>query len=173
MNIVKTNLKFKSVPKKRKKTSLIVLHTTATPYDATPEQIHQFHIQRGWIGAGYNFLIRKDGTIYEMRPEECSGAHTEGKNSISIGIATSGGVDKNMKPIDDRTVEQKNSLYELVYYLMGKYTDVKSLEDIKCHRDFANKSCPNYSAAQFRNEYLKWIDEKQKKEKCNVKDWFK
>ena len=90
-------LRFVYTPSRRKATKGIVLHHPAM-YTATPEQIHQLHLNRGWIGAGYNFLVRKDGTVYELRPHWAVGAHAASKvsgvgvtnNSETIGICFEG-----------------------------------------------------------------------------------
>ena len=44
----------------RKSTNRIIVHHSACS-NCTPEQIHQWHLARGWAGAGYHFLVRKDG----------------------------------------------------------------------------------------------------------------
>ena len=42
--------------------------------DVSAEEVHQWHINRGWSGIGYHFLIRKDGTIERGRPIDTVGA---------------------------------------------------------------------------------------------------
>ena len=161
MEIHKANIKFKSKPTKRSKTHYIILHCSATPEgrDYTPEQVHQWHLQRGWIGCGYNFIISRDGTIWECRPMDTTGAHCTGYNSKSVGICYIGGMDADNKhPKDTRTVEQKKSLLELVQYLMDKYNI--TLDKVHCHNEFANKACPSFKIYDFRNEYMKWITSK-------------
>lgn len=158
MEIKKTNLKFKHTPSVRRKTNQIILHCSATPEgkDFTPEQVHRWHLERGFIGCGYNFIIERDGTILECRPENCVGAHCTNHNSFSVGICYIGGMDENNKnPRDTRTVEQKESMYQLVQYLLEKYH--LTLMDVHCHREFANKQCPCFDINDFRNEYLKWV----------------
>lgn len=180
MNIIKTNLKFEDTLTNRRKTNKIILHCTASPKDTTVEEIHNMHIkQKGWLGIAYHYLIRFNGDIYEGRPEGTIGGHTLNQNSYSIGLVYNGGVDKNIKPKDTRTPEQREALFELVEYLLKKY-DLR-ITDVYGHRDFQNKACPSFDTQQFRDEYLKWKDKKyeqQLKEQndkvniCQVKDWF-
>lgn len=131
MNIIETNLKFKSMSK-RQSTDRLILHHSACS-SCTAEQIHQWHLNNGWEGAGYHFLVRKDGQIYRLRPEEFVGAHAKGSNYNSIGICAEGNFENETMP-----EAQKNSLIELVSYLKGKYGISKVLK----HSDVNNTACP-------------------------------
>lgn len=131
MNIIETNLKFKSMSK-RQSTDRLILHHSACS-NCTAEQIHQWHLNNGWEGAGYHFLVRKDGQIYRLRPEEFVGAHAKGSNYNSIGICAEGNFENETMP-----EAQKNSLIELVSYLKEKYGISKVLK----HSDVNNTACP-------------------------------
>lgn len=131
MNIIETNLKFKSMSK-RQSTDRLILHHSACS-KCTAEQIHQWHLNNGWEGAGYHFLVRKDGNVYRLRPEEYIGAHAYGSNYNSIGICAEGNFENETMP-----EAQKNSLIELVSYLKGKYGISKVLK----HSDVNNTACP-------------------------------
>lgn len=131
MNIIETNLKFKSM-NKRQSTDRLILHHSACS-NCTAEQIHQWHLNNGWEGAGYHFLVRKDGNVYRLRPEEYIGAHAYGSNYNSIGICAEGNFENETMP-----EAQKNSLIELVSYLKGKYGISKVLK----HSDVNNTACP-------------------------------
>lgn len=131
MNIIETNLKFKSMSK-RQSTDRLILHHSACS-NCTAEQIHQWHLNNGWEGAGYHFLVRKDGNVYRLRPEEYIGAHAYGNNYNSIGICAEGNFENETMP-----EAQKNSLIELVSYLKGKYGISKVLK----HSDVNNTACP-------------------------------
>ena len=72
MEIIETNLQFKNL-EKRKLTRRTILHH-AEASNCTAEDIHRWHLNRGWAGAGYHFLVRKDGKVYRLRPEDCVGA---------------------------------------------------------------------------------------------------
>lgn len=140
MTIKKSNLKFSKPLSKRKTTTEIIIHCTASKEgkNLTVEQVHQMHLKNGWSGIGYNYLITLDGSIYEGRPVDCVGSHTTNHNSISVGICYVGGLDEDGKPKDTRTKEQIASMTELCLYLHSKYPSAQFYG----HRQFANKACP-------------------------------
>lgn len=127
----------------------IIIHCTATPEgrEVTVKEIDAWHKQRGWQGVGYHYVIYLDGSIHPGRDINKVGAHCSGHNKNSIGICYVGGVDKNMKPKDTRTPEQKEALIYLLKKLKTKYPNA----GIFGHRDFANKACPCFNA---KAEYI-------------------
>jgi N-acetylmuramoyl-L-alanine amidase len=72
----------------------IVMHCTATPgtADIGAAEVNRWHLQRGWSGIGYHFVIRRNGTVEAGRPIEKKGAHVAGFNAKSVGISLAGGV---------------------------------------------------------------------------------
>lgn len=52
------------------------------------DEIHQWHLDRGWSGIGYHYVIRRDGRLQRGRPIDRQGAHSGayGHNKYSIGI---------------------------------------------------------------------------------------
>ncbi len=84
MNINETNLKFKNLTA-RSKTVRAILHHSAGP-KASAEDIHRWHLANGWSGAGYHFLVRKDGSVYKLRPEWAVGAHATGSKASAEDI---------------------------------------------------------------------------------------
>lgn len=125
---------------KRENIDAIVIHCSATRagQDVRAADIDKWHKERGFVGIGYNFVIDLDGKVEVGRPLSRDGAHcntagTSGKsyNKHSIGICYIGGLDENGNPADTRTVEQKLSLYNLVYKLMDQYPIVEVIG----HRD--------------------------------------
>ena len=85
------NLQFTNLTP-RDDTSRIVIHHTGNPTDddLSAEQLHRSHLNLGWAGIGYHFVVRKGGSIELGRPVECVGAHAEGFNYCSIGIHVCG-----------------------------------------------------------------------------------
>ena len=127
----------------------IIIHCTATPEGrtVTVADVDKWHREKGWNGIGYHYLIGLNGEIWKGRNESIIGAHTEGYNNNSIGIAYVGGMTKDMKSSKDtRTTEQKISLINLIKQLKQKYPTAK----IYGHRDFSSKACPSFDA---KNEY--------------------
>lgn len=131
MNIIETNLQFRSMSYRSRTNRLILHHADASVY--SPEQIHQLHLQKGWSGAGYHFEVRKDGSIYRLRPEGAVGAHASGGNSDSIGICFEGDYDVEIMPD-----VQKQAGKELVAWLKGKY----GVSKVQAHRDVCATACP-------------------------------
>lgn len=130
----------------------IILHCSATKEnsDFNAKDIDRWHKKRGFKKIGYHYIIKLDGTIEKGREDYEIGAHCTNHNSKSIGICYIGGLDKNNKPKDTRTISQKNSLVKLVKELMNKYGI--TLENIRCHYEFANKSCPCFKREDFIEE---------------------
>lgn len=126
----------------------IIIHCTATieGKNFKAKDIDKWHKQRGWKGIGYHYVIDLDGTIEKGRPENEIGAHTVGHNRYSIGVVYVGGLDKNGKPKDTRTEEQKESLLEILRQLLSKYPKAT----IHGHNEFAKKACPCFDV---RKEY--------------------
>lgn len=151
--------------KTNRKIDKIIIHCTATRegQDMTVAQIDKIHRKNGWAGIGYHFVIYRDGTVHDGRDINKVGAHTAGFNTGSIGVCYVGGLDKNGKPKDTRTIKQKNSLYVLLCKLMMMY-DIK---EVKGHRDYSPdtngdgkiskyewiKSCPCFEVSDFLSEY--------------------
>ncbi len=118
-----------------RKINLIVIHCSATREDRdyTPEQLTRDHLSRGFNSAGYNFYIRKDGTVIHMRPLELIPAHVTGFNRNSIGICYEGGLDCASNPSDTRTSKQKEAIIELLIKLVVQFPD----SEICGHRDLS------------------------------------
>ena len=131
MEIIETNLNFKDMSD-RKSTERIILHH-ADAKNCSAEDIHRWHLNNGWSGAGYHFLVRKDGTIYRLRPEDKVGAHAYGSNYNSLGICFEGDYME-----EDMSAEQIKAGQELVTYLKHKYNITK----VQKHKDVCATSCP-------------------------------
>lgn len=126
---------------RREDIDAIVIHCSATRagQDVRAADIDKWHKERGFTMIGYNYVIDLDGTVEVGRPLSRDGAHcntagTSGRsyNRHSIGICYVGGLDKDGKPADTRTSEQKRALRELVYKLMDEYPGIV---EVIGHRD--------------------------------------
>lgn len=121
----------------------IILHCTATLENVFVDStmVRDWHMkERGWSDIGYHYLIRLDGTVEKGRDESRIGAHVKGHNKDSIGIAYVGGLDKDMKPKDTRTVAQMVSLDQLILNLLHKYPN----SSLHGHNEFSSKACPSF-----------------------------
>lgn len=137
----------------------IIIHCSATRegQDFRAADIDKMHRARGFAMIGYNYVIDLDGQVEIGRPLDRDGAHCStagfsGKayNKHSIGICYIGGLDKNGKAKDTRTLAQKQSMSTLVYRLMEKYPIVEVLG----HRD----TSPDLNGDGFINR-TEWIKE--------------
>lgn len=118
----------------------IILHCSATlpGQRVDVETITRWHKQRGFKTIGYHFFIDRSGAIHAGRPLEQQGAHCKGQNAHSIGICYEGGLNKEGKPLDTRTILQRIAMKELVAQLLGQFPEAT----VHGHREFANKACP-------------------------------
>ena len=118
----------------------IIIHCSATlpGQRVDVETITRWHKQRGFKTIGYHFFIDRSGTIHAGRPLEQQGAHCKGQNAHSIGICYEGGLNKEGKPYDTRTILQRIAMKELVAQLLDQFPDAT----VHGHREFANKACP-------------------------------
>ncbi len=133
ITIVPANLQFGRLVS-RFSTRRIIIHHSASP-DVSVKEIHSWHLERGWSGVGYHFVIRADGTIESGRPQDKIGAHagTEA-NGDSIGICLTG----NFMEYQPRG-DQLDALLKLLAYLEDCYgSDLKVLR----HKDVAVTDCP-------------------------------
>lgn len=126
---------------RREDIDAIVIHCSATRagQDVRAADIDKWHKERDFAMIGYNYVIDLDGTVEVGRPLSRDGAHcntagTSGRsyNRHSIGICYVGGLDKDGKPADTRTPEQKLSMLNLVCKLMDEYPGIV---EIIGHRD--------------------------------------
>lgn len=142
MNIIDTNLKFKQMDT-RKSTERIILHHAAAK-TCSAEDIHRWHLNNGWSGAGYHFLVRKDGKIYRLRPEDKVGAHAYGSNYNSIGVCFEGDY-----MVENMPEEETKAGQELVAYLKNKY----GISEVEVHKRVNATSCPgdNFPFNQIAN----------------------
>ncbi|HEX2240103.1 MAG TPA: N-acetylmuramoyl-L-alanine amidase [Actinomycetota bacterium] len=153
---------------------LFVHHTAGSNADSDPaatmRAIYWYHtVRRGWCDLGYNFVIARDGTIFEGRwarryaswevhtsenrlGQAVRGSHTGGFNSGSVGISLMG----NFTRVDP-TAEARDALTQMLAWESdrheldpaGRHTYrnpdtgvTKSLPFIAGHRDAGSTACP-------------------------------
>ncbi|QXE19311.1 N-acetylmuramoyl-L-alanine amidase [Clostridium sp. 001] len=144
MNIVNSNLSFRSSLSWGNNPQAVVLHH-ADAKVCSIEDIHRWHLENGWCGCGYHYLVRKDGTIYTGRNEKAVGAHCPGYNSKSIGICAEG--DFNVEVMGQT---QYSALLELTRSMLSKY----GINKVYGHRELYSTDCPgeNFPLDRIRSE---------------------
>ncbi len=121
--------------------SYLVVHCSDSPNDrdsVNAEEIHKWHLERGFDGIGYHFVILRNGMVEAGRPVYWKGAHAEKINNKSIGICLIG---------KDRFTEvQFKELKKLLLLLKNNYPTA----EVRGHRDFdKNKTCPNFDVVSW------------------------
>lgn len=144
MEIIETNLEFNSNHSAMKEVEGIGLHNSGVSVLQSIEVIHNYHKNKGWAGIGYQYYVRKDGSVYRGRPENMAGAHCPGVNSTSIGICAEGNFNEEIM-----SEVQKQSIIELVKDIKSRY----NIKWIKGHREILATSCPgaNFPLEEIKN----------------------
>lgn len=131
----------------------IVVHCTATPTTNTLESIKRYwKEQRGWGDTpGYHYFIKRDGTIVQLLDEKKNSYGVYKHNSECISIAYVGGIDKEGKPVDNRSDAQKHAMFDIIVRLTEKYPKAEVLG----HRDFpgVKKACPCFDVKEWLKNY--------------------
>ncbi len=130
----------------------IVVHCTATPPETSIESIRNYwrnHL--GWKNPGYHYIIKRNGEMVKINDEVNISNGVKDYNRYSIHISYIGGVDKDGKPVDNRTDAQKRSLFNKLVALSEKYPHAIILG----HRDFpgVTKACPSFDVRQWLKYY--------------------
>ena len=125
----------------------IVIHCSDSTW-GTREDINRWHLERGWDGIGYHYVItngrakstdsykeQDDGLIEKGRPVEKTGAHVQGHNSNSIGVCLIG-------TYWFTSAQLYKSLPSLLATLMYQY--IIDADNIFGHYELdKGKTCPN------------------------------
>jgi len=135
----------------------LIVHSSATEHgeDFSAADIDKWHRAKGWLGNGYHFVIRLDGTIEShakgdrTRPIDKPGAHVggcgKGWNRRSVGICLIGGL-TNGEPTGDYAQAQFDSLYWLINDLDEEFHipggQIMGHRDLIEVTDSSPKACP-------------------------------
>lgn len=133
MKIIEIEYEWALELSRRRGTYGIILHHAAAE-TCSAEDIHRWHLNNGWAGIGYHFVVRKDGKVYRGRPIDAVGAHTYGRNTDCIGICFEGNFENEEMP-----EVQKNAGIELVSWLLEIYPEIT---EITKHMDHNATACP-------------------------------
>ena len=118
-----------------RKITRIFVHCTATyQSNTTEESLRKEFKRKGWKNPGYHYVVKPDGDLIFMHPENQVANGVANYNKNSIHVAWIGGIDKeHPNGIDNRTPEQKSTLFDLLVKLKQKYKDAI----IMGHRDIS------------------------------------
>lgn len=133
----------------------IIVHHTASPSTTTVEEIRRWHTApapagRGWSDVGYHLVVREGpGGIWLVeagRPVEEVGAHDEGQNADSIGVAIAG---------DYTRATVAPAAWELLVGLVAGLLRQHGLtaDALEGHREHEGKrgtACPGFEPAALR-----------------------
>ena len=89
----------------------------------------------GLLNVSSHFLVKRDGTIYQLMPDNWMARHVIGLNYSSIGIENVGG-ENNEK--EDLTKAQVQANIKLVRYLKDKYPNIEYLIGHHEYREMEN-----------------------------------
>ena len=134
-----TGLRFVQPLRRRYHTGGIIIHHSANTanLDLSTQTIHQWHINNGWAGCGYHYVVRKNGVIERGRPFETVGAHCYNHNDYTVGICVVGNFE-----IGDPTPAQFQATEQLICALGKMYHFEPSPQTVFGHRDFGSTACP-------------------------------
>lgn len=134
MQVTEVNHKFRYSLVQRATIKRIIIHHAVSNGDVSAATIHQWHLDRGWSGIGYHYVIRTGGNVERGRPENTVGAHAgTGANSDSIGICLAGNLSAH-----DPTEAQMKTLVWLIKDLRNRLGDLATIG----HKDVMNTECP-------------------------------
>lgn len=132
----------------------IVIHCTATPQTTTIASIKDYWKRmKGWGEVpGYHYIIRPCGEIVSLWPEEKASNGVYGHNATSLNVAYIGGVDAKGRPLDNRTLKQKEALFNLIVRLCERYPQAI----VVGHRDFKGvmKDCPSFDVTTWLRSFV-------------------
>ncbi len=122
--------------------TVMAIGTNKASWNAAVAHVHQaqdLHKRvRGWSDVGYHYMIDWKGRIFQGRPVDRLGAHTEGNNRGSIGVVLLGDFSRQRPPL-----EQVASLKTLMRWLISVHGI--SPKRIQGHHQFKYTLCPGKS----------------------------
>lgn len=135
----------------------LIIHCTATAPDwmagkstaAKVAEVKRWHVQdRKWRDIGYHYLIDRDGTVETGRALDQVGAHVQGHNTGTVGIALIGGHGSHERDQFGQhfTAAQDEALRELIADLRGRFPAIMRVTG---HNQYAAKACPGFSVPEW------------------------
>ena len=135
-----------ALTRREKPVTGIVLHHSESDNTSVAD-IHRWHQARGWNGIGYHYYVRKDGSVWQGRPEWAVGAHA-GANSRkatykydnwanieTIGVCAEGRYQKRSVMPEP----QKKAIIALCRDIIARNPGVRSIYK---HSEISDTDCP-------------------------------
>jgi N-acetylmuramoyl-L-alanine amidase len=130
----------------------IVFHCTATSQQTNIASIKNYwrNVLK-WKNNGYHILIDAGGNAHQLTFLNEIANGVAGYNKHSIHVAYIGGVDKQGKAMDNRTMAQKAMMLQVYKRLKKQYPDAVA----KGHRDFpgVKKDCPSFDVKLWLKQF--------------------
>ena len=129
----------------------IIVHGSYTPtsMDVSPQDIHHWHLDRGFSLIGYHYFIKRTGGIFNGRPTWMEGAHALGYNDNSIGICLEGG---KCSFLDNWEFNYNHRQLTELASLLGKICrEFPTPLPVIGHRDVSKKLCPGFDIRKWWN----------------------
>ena len=143
--IHEANLQFTRALEYRKRTDGIVIHHVGnTDRNVNSAAIHRWHLQNGWKGIGYHYIIRKDGTIERGRPLDTTGAHCYNQNEHTVGICVVGNFE-----LSRPTQAQFRAAEQLIGAVCGIYGIIPTDQTVVGHKYYNRTDCPGLYLQQW------------------------
>ncbi len=98
------------------------------------EALNNLMRNMGYTMVGYNYYVRKDGSVWKGRPDKVTSANCYGENNHSLGVCFEGNYDKDK----EMPQVQFNAGVELIKYLKSKY----GINEVNGHKHYYNTDCP-------------------------------
>ncbi len=114
------------------KPNKIIIHHPE--FNGSIEALNDVMRSMGFTTIGYNYYVRKDGSVWKGRADNVTSANCFGQNNQSLGVCFEGDYDKetSMPPA------QFDAGVELIKYLKDKY----GIKEVNGHKHYYNTACP-------------------------------
>ena len=131
----------------------IVIHCTATQPETAIESIKRYwrEVKKWGNTPGYHYIIKNNGEVIKLLDEGKNSYGVYAHNNECISISYIGGIDKNGKAEDTRSVAQIRAMYAKIQELKERYPNA----EVRGHRDFPkiNKACPSFDVRFWLTHY--------------------
>lgn len=100
-----------------------------------------------------HYYVRRNGVVERLLPRGEAGRHCPGFNRHSVGVCYEGGLDREGRTSDTRTVLQCQALHDLVCLYLNVYPGMK----LAGPRQFTAGTSPTDPGFNVPREYGEWV----------------